>query len=242
MVLHEQVFVVRDSLMDDVAESDLTDYKVFLRVFAAGVVERLFRVAVGFFKLRQQFLREGGAVVFAQQAHGGDGRLDLVDPLFDIFPVGRPLTFDAGDLFQHGLFGKPKDLPVDLVFRARRLLHHIGDQTAPLKLFRYVQQPVQFFPTQVTADRSTEKQDQQPDEHDEQDSVRAAAGGKEEEGERQHTQHVQEEKGNPVFPVQSCVHMVYPCRCLVLMKSSRPMADSFSRIRLILTLRALSST
>jgi two-component system, OmpR family, response regulator protein BraR/BceR len=35
---------------------------------------------------------------------------------------------------------------------------------------------------------------------------------------------------------------VYPCLCFVLMKSTSPIAASLSRIRVILTLRALSST
>ena len=35
---------------------------------------------------------------------------------------------------------------------------------------------------------------------------------------------------------------LYPCLCFVLMKSTRPIAASLSRIRVILTLRSLSST
>lgn len=57
-----------------------------------------------------------------------------------------------------------------------------------------------------------------------------------------HTNKVRQQKWQPVFPISPAVHIVYPCRCFVLIKSVRPMPASFSRMRLILTLKALSST
>ena len=45
-----------------------------------------------------------------------------------------------------------------------------------------------------------------------------------------------------IFQILSAPHNVYPCLCFVLIKPFRPIESSFSRIRVIFTLRALSST
>lgn len=57
-----------------------------------------------------------------------------------------------------------------------------------------------------------------------------------------HGTAMDQEQGELLFPEQTGAHKVYPCRCLVLMKFSKPRAESFSRIRPMLTLSALSST
>src|SRR5699024_8868886 len=65
---------------------------------------------------------------------------------------------------------------------------------------------------------------------------------KQKHSESHHANQVSQQEWNSIFPILSTVHIVYPCRCFVLMKSVRPMPASFSRIRLMLTLSALSST
>ena len=61
-------------------------------------------------------------------------------------------------------------------------------------------------------------------------------------GQGGHGQQMDQEQGELLLPEQTGAHKVYPCRCLVLMKFSKPRAESFSRIRPMLTLSALSST
>ena len=65
---------------------------------------------------------------------------------------------------------------------------------------------------------------------------------RQEAGQRQRAQQIQQDSRQRVFEKQFPAHMVYPCRCLGVIKSVRPRLASFSRMRVMLTLRALSST
>ena len=41
-----------------------------------------------------------------------------------------------------------------------------------------------------------------------------------------HTNKVRQQKWQPVFPISSAVHIVYPCRCFVLIKSAHSAAGT----------------
>lgn len=97
------------------------------------------------------------------------------------------------------------------------------------------------FPFPVSKDKSSQ-QNQCPYNQDQYYCGNRIATHQQKYSECSHTNKVRQQKWQPVFPISSAVHIVYPCRCFVLIKSVRPMPASFSRMRLILTLKALSST
>ena len=228
--------------MHHIRQAHLPDGVVLLCVLAAGVVEGLLRTAVDVLQLRQHLPGKGGAVVLTQQLQRGDGRLDLVDPLLDVGPIFAPLPLHLADPLQHGLPGQLQELIVHLLLRLVRHRHDLGEQIPLLQLRGHFQQFLQPFLSGDIAGGKVQGQDKHPGGKDEQDRLNVVPHRQQEQGQSQRAQQVQQDDRQMVFEKQFPAHMVYPCRCLVLIKSVRPRPASFSRMRVMLTLRALSST
>ena len=165
-----------------------------------------------------------------------------MNPLLNVFLVLQAFPLDLPDLLQHGFSSHFQKLIVNLILGLFRQLHHFGNEVSFGKLLRHIQK---FFhlplPFPVSEDKS-HHQNQCPYNQDQYYCGNRIAAHQQKYSECSHTNKVRQQKWQPVFPISSAVHIVYPCRCFVLIKSVRPMLASFSRMRLILTLKALSST
>ena len=165
-----------------------------------------------------------------------------MNPLFNVFLVLQAFPLDLPDLLQHGFSSHFQKLIVNLILSLLRQLHHFGNKVSLRELLCHIQKffhlPLSF---PVSEDKS-HQQNQCPYNQDQYYCGNRIAAHQQKYSERSHTNKVRQQKRQPVFPISSAVHIVYPCRCFVLIKSVRPMPASFSRMRLILTLKALSST
>ncbi len=112
--LPQQIFIVCDRTVNDVAQTDLTDEVVFFCMLTPGIVKRLFRVLIDVLQFCQDVSGKGGAVVFTEQLHRRDRRLYFMDPLFDVFFVLFPLALDPAYFFEHGSLCHLQDLMEDL--------------------------------------------------------------------------------------------------------------------------------
>ena len=56
-------------------------------------------------KFQKQFLCQIRTVIFTEQLHSCDGRLYLVNPLFDVLLIFHSLSSNFADLLQHGFSG-----------------------------------------------------------------------------------------------------------------------------------------
>ena len=210
MLAQQEILVVRNRLVDDLAQGDFVYGIIFFRMLAAGIVERLAGKAVGPFELRKKLPSKGRAVVFTQELHGGYGRFDLMNPLLNVFFILCALPVYDADFLQHGFFRKLKKAVIDLILRTGRRLHDFRNQTAPIQNKRRLKQGVQLlFPLAAGGGHSAE-QDEKPAKKDEQYGVPAVSCKRQKEGEGQHTQRIEDKEGNAVFPVQLCLHMTYP--------------------------------
>ena len=165
-----------------------------------------------------------------------------MNPLLNVFFVLQAFPLDFSNLFQHGFSSHFQKLIVNLILGLFRQLHHFGNEVSFGKLLRHIQKFFHLpFPFPVSKDKSSQ-QNQCPYNQDQYYCGNRIAAHQQKYSECSHTNKVRQQKWQPVFPISSAVHIVYPCRCFVLIKSVRPMPASFSRMRLILTLKALSST
>ena len=165
-----------------------------------------------------------------------------MNPLFNVFLVLQAFPLDLPNLLQHGFSSHFQNLIVNLILGLFRQFHHFRNKVSLGELLRHIQKffhlPLSF---PVSEDKS-HQQNQCPYDQDQYYCGSRIAAHQQKYSERSHANKVRQQKWKPVFPIPFAVHIVYPWRCFVLIKSVRPMPASFSRMRLILTLKALSST
>ena len=102
LILHQQIFVVRNSVVEHIQKPDFPDEIIVLRIFAPGIVKALLCILCDLLHLTHNFTCEIRTVVVAEKPDRGDRRLDLMDPLFNIFSVLVSLPSPVFDLLQHG--------------------------------------------------------------------------------------------------------------------------------------------
>ena len=195
--------------------------------------------------------------VLAHQGYTGDRGLDLVNPAFDVLPVFPLFLLHPADPFDDGLIGPADHLPVQPVLDTRRSRHQFTQQESLIHLVQHMPYLREICFSVMIIIQCPGGQDQKPADQNEGAGIPWVSCEKEVAGEHQHAGDMQEKKKEPIlqesaerqrtlFPMQFLFHcpadhIEYPIPLLVLIKSRIPACSSFARIRVILTLRVLSS-